>query len=1209
MIIKWGGIVSLSKLEIAGFKSFMNPVTLEFRDQITAILGPNGCGKSNIVDSVRWVLGEQSAKMLRGIKMENVIFNGTEEHKPLGFAQVSLTLNNEKGLFPLDYSEITITRKVYRSGISEYFINKSPCRLKDIRELFADTGTGSNSYAIIDQEIIDFVLNDTHGERKLMFEEAAGIVKYRMRREEAQRKLKLTETDLVRLEDIIEELDRQVRSLRYQVGKAKRYSKIKERLKVWGIVLMRKQLSALLAEKRGIESELDTVLEKTEREDFSLGESESLLQRKRDDLGRLESGYNELQNKRYEIRSRIQSSEEKVIQLNERKSEASRRIERARQEIEEANNRLANLAERIAAIEADRSGIEARLEERKAAMADVSEEYKEVSERVSVLKEELLKVKQTQLDFIQDKLRIKNSLEHFNETLTQIEDKVRGVREDILVLEQETNRLKSTKESYEEDVSRVRSELEEAERKREKVVSRIKSTEEGIAAKSILLASKKEEAAKVRSRYELLKGMVENLEGYSTGTRLLVKKDSVRFRGPLADLIVVDEKYKAALLAVLHDKLDSVLVNGMDEAFDAIREIVGHEVGATKMLFAGGARSIEDTDVLGHPGCIGRLSDFVSMKQDEGGLIHALIGNVLLFEDLDSAMRFVQSGGNGGFDAVTLNGVYIEDGKGVTYSGNRDEDITLIGRVEAVEKLEEKTQRLTEELSLIEGEYQSLLDEKSVLTDELVTLEGKIVSLRRELADKLSLLQEAERDYIMKREKASLLMNSLDEMEGSRAELLAKIEETRMTLEMQEGSSNMPQIGDLESEFSSLQGRKEELEARLTEMKIEIASLKGDYEKKEDEVRVVREMRAQYEELVTQREREIEEAEKEMRELDEGMAVERENVRSFDEEESKCKGELDDLYAALEERRREITDIEKKIKEKQQERERIFARRNEIDVKLSTIDTRMRDIIEKARELYEEDLSCYLGGLEIPLSEDEIGVDEEALAREKRKLESLGPVNLAAIEEYEEKKERLDFLLSQKDDLVRAKEELNEAIRKINKRARKQFLEMFEIVKKNFAETFQVLFEGGEADLSLSEGIDPLEADVVISARPKGKKLQDISLLSGGERTLTALALLFALYKAKPSPFCIFDEVDAPLDEANVQRFVKMLERFKEDTQFIIITHNKRTMEIASTLYGVTMEEKGVSKIVSVDLTNVENVLKTNKTPARRLINSTVSSN
>jgi len=1201
--------VSLNKLEMVGFKSFMSPVTLRFNEGITAILGPNGCGKTNIVDAVRWVLGEQSSRQLRSTKMENVIFNGTQLHKPKGCAIVNLTLNNERGLFPIDYSEVTITRKVYRSGISEYFLNKTPCRLKDIKEFFADTGTGSHSYAVIEQEMMDYVLNDAHGDRRQMFEEVAGIVKYRMRREEAKRKLKLTESDLVRLEDIIEELGKQVRSLRYQVGKAKRFKTIREKIKHWELVLIRKTLAELLGEKRRVESELAGVKELSEEGGASLEEMERLVESEKLVLLDMENGSTEKQNRRYEIRRRIQVCEEKVIQLTERRGEAIRNAERAGQEIAEAKNRLAGIAERMDGVDSEMAGIMDSTSREEHSIRTIEEECQGVSDNIEVIKPRLMEHKQTRLDFIQDQVRIKSSLEHYESILENLETRASEIRERVIALEVENAALMSERKKKESEMEAVRARLADTESEREDVADRLRDVEKRVFELEKSFSERRADLARLNSRHDLVVRMQENFEGFSGGARYVLEKNDDRVRGPIAELFKVEDKYRPALEAVLGGILDGVVVDTFSSAMDLMAEISEKGLGRIRLFPEDGGGIEAPGEVSGADGLIGPLSSLVEVRGASESLAGSLLGRTYVFENADHALKFMSKERFEGYDAVTLSGMYFCSGKGIYYSGSSTEEISLLGRSEEIAKMKKSMSRLEERTSALEMECTSEREKRETFKSRIREMEASLVDLRSEAVEKGEELREVERDHVMKSEKRILLLKSLEELETSRMETLSKLEEARLTLQMKEDGEGASRLSELESELALLQSRRKELQSALAEKKVQLVSLQGSMERKREEKRGLQEMERQFREIIEQREIEISSSGEEAAGIEKIIEEERSRTTEWLEGERTVQQEIDELSGSIEEKRNTVTEIEKELKRRQVERESIFSRENEIRIGLSSIETRIKDLVDKGMDVFHEDLGCYLSGEQIPVTEDENGVTPEALDREKKKLESLGPVNLAAVEEYNEKKERLDFLSSQRDDLVKAKDELNEAIRKINRIARKCFTDVFGTVRKHFHETFKVLFEGGEADLMLSEDSDPLEADIIIKARPKGKRFQDISLLSGGERALTSLALLFALYRAKPSPFCIFDEVDAPLDDANIQRFVRMLREFQDDTQFIIITHNKHTMEAASMLYGVTMEEKGVSSLVSVNLESIEEVIGVKETPAEVLVEHSVSPN
>ena len=1201
--------MSLSRIEMVGFKSFMAPIHLQFKPGITAIMGPNGCGKTNIVDAVRWVLGEQSARQLRSTKMENVIFNGTQQHKPMGSAVVNLTINNERGQFPLDYAEITITRKVYRSGVSEYFINKTPCRLKDIRDLFADTGTGSHSYSVIEQEMIDWVLNDVHGERRLMFEEAAGIVKYRMRREEAQRKLDLTDADLVRLEDILEELRKQVRSLKYQMAKARRYQIVRDRIRGWEVIHLRAQLSKIVAERRTAEADHTKFLTLSRSEDHSLGELERKVEEARAAHLELERRRTELQNRRYEIRRTIQSSEEKVIQYTERQNQAGVRIDRAQREVEEAEGRLARITERAAEVNDLIAGTASRIGSEEEALLALSQDFRELVENIQVLTARLIDLKQTQLDFLQDQVRTKSALEHFENVLRDLDARSGETRQKITDTEKEGKGLAAEREIKAAAHREIEEALAGLERERSGVADSIQDQEKRIFERERFLAEKRAELAHLRSKHDLLQRMKDDFEGFPGGARHLLASGDSRVRGPLVEFLKVEDRFKPACEAVLAGMLEGVVVEHITTALDLVNELAEKKPGRVR-LFAEDARAAErraDTEAV--PGCLGMLGSFVKVDDSRKALVESLLGGVYLFEDASRALDFVSSERGALASAVTLSGVSFSGTAGVYFAGGAAEEFSLLGRSDDLERIKETISSLDHEVAALTVSCDEERRARENLQARVRELEGDIHRGRDELSRRRDELQGIEKDHAMRKEKVSLLLKTIDEIETSRFDVLSKLEESRLSLRMHEEGGALGPAAMIESDLAALQKRKEEVEAALTEKKIALASLKGALDKDREELRGLAGMETQFGGIVDERRREIAASGEELAGLASAVDAERSVVRGFLQEESSFEHGLRELAGSLEERLAEADTVEKELKGRKAERERIFERLNEIKIMLSTLDTRMRSLVDKAQEMYAADLGCYLEGKELPLTDEEGSITKEMLDREKKKLESIGPVNLAAVDEFNEKKTRLDFLESQKADLVQAKDELAEAIKKINARARSQFLETYELVRKYFQETFQILFEGGEADLILGEGTDPLEADIIITARPKGKRLQDIALLSGGERALTALALLFALYKAKPSPFCIFDEVDAPLDDANIQRFLRMLQAFKKDTQFIIITHNKRTMEVAETLYGVTMEERGISSVVSVDFDGVEKVLRNRAASERVPVPSEVSPN
>ncbi|MCD6380240.1 chromosome segregation protein SMC [bacterium] len=1201
--------MGLTKLELFGFKSFMNPITLEFNKGITAILGPNGCGKTNIVDSVRWALGERSAQQLRSDKMEDVIFNGTQEHKPVGYAKVNLTLDNEKGTFPLEYSEIMITRKVYRSGISEYFINKTPCRLKDIKELFADTGTGSHSYAVIEQEMMDFVLNDSHGERKEMFEEAAGIVKYRMRREEAKRKLKLTQSDLLRLDDILEELGKQVNSLRYQVGKTKRYKRLKERIRDWELLFIRNKLAAFLEEKGKNEKELYEIQQLSGKETVSTGELERELEARKFELIEIEKNNTEFQNKRYDVRKNIQSVEEKIIQISEQRREMERRVERAEKEIEEARKRMEKITDRIDIVASESDEIYVKMEDGKAEIVGYEKEYDEISSRVNALKIKLAGLKQTQLSFIQDQARLKNDIEHHKSVLGEIDSRISGGRDQVLALEEESGRLSRDKEELQSEVVSMQNYLQENKRKRRELSEEADKTRGKLSDLEDLISERKTRLARLNSEYDLYTQMIQEFEGFPSGARHLLKNGSTHIKGPIAELLNVDEKLRTALESVLGGMLDAIVVSNFSGALELVKELETKHLGSARFLIE--SYSADEKGKIGNiNGLLGKLSSFVKVKDGVKGFRGNFFAKILVFEETEQAVDFISSySGSLPYDVVSLSGVFLRSSGEVYFSGMEENEISLLGRSERVEKIKKKIEGLDSEIKSYKNKQSNYIRKQEAIQNKIKIYQDEFLVTEANLSNKRDELQEKERNYIMKREKCNLLAGTLEELEESRNDILSQLEEAKLSIEMQQSSDDTLQISSIDSDWERTQIKKDETESSITQRKVALASFQGEYEKKKEEIRGLQEMQKHFGDVIQRRNVEITSLKSELVESSERLKGERAIVKDLFENERFFQSKIDNLHDNLEEKRRNSSEIERNLKERQRRRDNLVSSENRLKVNVSSLETKMNDSIDVANDLYGEDYRCYLEGIQIPPSEEENGVSYDMLAGEKGKLERLGPVNLAAIEEYNEKKKRLDFLEYQKEDLIKAREELEEAISKINTKARRLFKETFDLVKGYFSETFEILFEGGEATLSLSENSDPLEADINISARPKGKRLQDISLLSGGERALTSLAILFALYKVKPSPFCILDEVDAPLDDVNVKRFIRMVKNFSTETQFIVITHNKGTMEMADSLLGVTMQEKGVSTVVGVDMESVEDIISKNKKSSNKIKESAISRN
>jgi chromosome segregation protein len=724
-----------------------------------------------------------------------------------------------------------------------------------------------------------------------------------------------------------------------------------------------------------------------------------------------------------------------------------------------------------------------------------------------------------------------------------------------------------------------------------------------------LLSEGKTKLARLNSQYDLYTQMIQEFEGFPSGARHLLKNGSTHIKGPIAEILNVDEKFRTALESVLGGMLDAIVVGNFSGALELVKELETKHLGSARFLIE--SYSGDDKEEVGNiNGLLGKLSSFVKVKDSVKGFRGSFFDKILVFKKTEQAVDFIGSySGRLPYDVVSLSGVFLRSSGEVYYSGMEENEISLFGRSERVEKIKKKIEGLDSEIKSYKNKQSNYIKKQEIIQSKIKILQDEFLVTEDNLSNKRDELQEKERNYIMKREKCNLLAITLEELEGARNDILSQLEEAKLSIEIQQSSDDTLQISSMDSDWEKAQIKRDETESNITQLKVALASFQGEYEKKKEEIRGLQEMQKQFGDVIRRRSVEITSLKSELVESDERLKSERAVVKDLLENERFFQSKIDDLHDKLEEKRRSSSEIERNLKERKQRRDNLVSSENQLKVNISSLETKMNDSIDVANDLYGEDYRCYLEGIQIPLSEEENRVTYDMLAGEKGKLERLGPVNLAAIEEYDEKKKRLDFLVSQKEDLIKAKEELEEAISKINTKARRLFKETFDLVKGYFSETFEILFEGGEAALSLSENSDPLEANINISARPKGKRLQDISLLSGGERALTSLAILFALYKVKPSPFCILDEVDAPLDDVNVKRFIRMVKNFSTETQFIVITHNKGTMEMADSLLGVTMQEKGVSTVVKVDMESIDDIISRNKKKSNKIKESAISRN
>lgn len=1171
--------MQLTKLEIKGFKSFGDKVVINFDKGITGIVGPNGCGKSNVVDSIRWVLGEQKTRMLRSEKMENIIFNGTKKRKPTQLAEVSLTFKNTKNLLPTEYTEVTITRRYYRSGESEYLLNGVNCRLKDITNLFMDTGIASNSYAIIELKMVDDILNDKDNSRRALFEEAAGISKFKTRKKETLKKLKDTDDDLDRVEDLLFEIEKNLKSLEKQARQAEKYYKLKEEYKVESVALARKTVAdksnRFKSLEKAIQQESDKKLE--------------INQMMTNQEATIEKGKTELINKEKLLASRQRTLNEHVNKI--RQFESERKIKNER--LTFLQDKSDNLREQL---EADKKSndrasfsLESLRNELEGAAKDLSIIEQEVHSLQKIYAEQKELSQEAQLAY-----------EEHRKTFTSKRERLFNLKKEIEIKEIQLQTLKSEFEKTETDSSEQSENLERfdeklqllEEQKEEKgsLLTKRKAEEDkqtkAIQDTTDTIDMIREEMTQVgrkldskRNEYNLTKSLVENLEGFPEAIKFLKKKANWNKNAPLlSDIITCDDKYRVTIENYLESYMNYYIVDTERQAFEAVNILSDASKGKANFFVLDAFDKYEPLPSKLYDNAI-PATEIVEYEPKYRRLIGYILENVFIVKGgpgdipMDEDAVFITESGK-----YTKRKFSVSGGSVGLFEGKR------IGRAKNLEKLQKDIKDLESKSVNIKDRLDQKQQELARLKSN--TFKSDIEELQREF----NMVNE---EYISVKTRKEQLSQMLSTHANRKEEIVKGIE--RLTQEL---DKLLPQVEEEEVIFAELESGISELEEKA---KTEAATLSEKsqvfneknilYHQKQNRVESIKQ-EISYKETafesskqrITKNQDELERNELEIRKLiDTSENNEDELIEMYDEKESIEKGVNEaekDYYA----QRGDIDVAEKTLRELRHKRELSDTLIMEQQNKLNETKLELSSVKERLSVEFKVDLDAILKEDVVP---DERPADEieERVLKLRSKIENMGPINPMAMEAYDEIKERHTFITEQKNDLVEAKDSLLQTIEEIDTVAKDTFLEAFALIKDNFIKVFRSLFtEEDDCDLKLTDPDNPLESSIDIMAKPKGKRPLTINQLSGGEKTLTATSLLFAIYLLKPAPFCIFDEVDAPLDDANIDKFNNIIKKFSNESQFIIVTHNKRTMASTDIIYGITMIEQGVSRVVPVDL-------------------------
>ena len=1170
-------------LELVGFKSFAEKIRFDFEPGVTAIVGPNGCGKSNVADAIRLVMGEQNARLLRGLKMEDVIFNGTDQRKPIGLAEVSLTLSGVDKRLNVDYSEITVTRRVLRSGEGQYFINKNLCRLKDIDDLFMGTGIGLSAYSIIEQGKMDMVLSSKPEDRRFIFEEAAGITRYKEKKREALRKLESTEENLLRLSDIIREVKRQLASVERQAARARRAKEIGDTLKGLEVQFGAKRLSEvdlkireteeMRAVVKGREEAIGKLIEELEAEQVSLRESLHSIDR---ELGTVHARRAGVSGNIEQNRHRIESNVRLIHELGENEELYGKEIEELRaalgvleKEERDLRGALEEAARECQKASGDLNAAVERLESGRESLREGEEgENRQRSELIEIISA----ISRCKNELAGNVLASRNAA--LRATRLQVED--RDLAEKIELARRECQEKQARRKGLETVRGAAAKDLEAAE-ERMRDVRRAEVELGGERLKD------EKSLSSMESRRELLERYRDAREGFSEGVQV-VMREAAREAGSLGGVMgVVAEKvrahpgYELAIEAALGHALQCIVTSSMDGVCAAISFLKGNADAA--FLPHDELLEAPALDAPQGEGLRGSAMDFVAVSDDFIQVVKCLLRDTYIVSTLDGALK--------------LRGVCRPGVKLATCSG---ELLVARGEVSVRSGARGPSPILTRagELEQILAELQS----KRARSAESTRLAGEIEKERGEgesvLAAAREKLQRSEIDLAEARTEELRMTGVLEHFEGERAaakEEEAEIEAAQMESELtrrrleeeiadaeKRHVENQEALGARRGELEACAKEQEQFQLAVTELKMFLAAAREkESSRREALERVMREVAKSVEILKTREEQRLRASSRRC-ELASEIEILRNEIESLVNERDTTDTDArqrEEKKAAAYQRQAQIDELLKgKIVSLGGVKDEI----GRLDVALAEQGAVRRGLLERIREQYSEDLA----GVSIDSQIGDWMQVEATIGQLKEKLTRIGPVNMVAIEEHKELEARLKYLTDQEQDLLSAKDSLAKAITKMNAETTKMFTTTFEAIRGNFKEIYKELFGGGSTDLILEEGVNVLEAGVNIVARPPGKKLQNISLLSGGEKALTAIALLFAIFKVRPSPFCVLDEIDAPLDESNINRFLAMLGHFLKESQFIIVTHNKRTISMADVMYGITMEESGVSKVVSV---------------------------
>ena len=1171
----------LSKLEIVGFKSFAQKTILKFNGGISAIVGPNGCGKSNIVDAIRWVLGEQKTSVLRSDVMENVIFNGTKNRKPLSMAEVSLTLENTKGILPSEYSEVTVTRRLFRNGESEYLINKNKCRLKDIVDLFMDTGLGADSYSVIELKMVEAILSGRPEERRALFEEAAGIKKYKLRRKEAAKKLETVTADLTRVQDILDEVRKNVASLGRQAQKTRRYNNLMSEYKSLESSLLIQNYNILNDKSFRLKEEIGKLNQQKIKLEFDASETERQIRQLKEKYTVLENQYNlliadeaVLQEKISNLEKSIAVSTEKLNNLNQSRDKIENEISIAHRNIEQSQSEIQNIELEIQNIQKLITELENKLSVTKEEKISISNQLNEAKSLADSANEKVFTL-QSSIN------NLKNQQNRSLDRKKMLERKVQGNFEEARRLELQIKEINAELEGVENKRAQLQNDLLYAEKLLASEKERQLALQNRIESLKIKLNDKKNAVSSKKNTLEFLKSIVDTNQTaqFIRNSTELRKNSEIN---QLAELVATDDEYLVPVIAVLNYLADFYFVDSVSEAANAVDLLKQSKKGQAAFI----AKDLIPENPKSDENTLAQMSFFDIIRCDEKvrNFLQLILGTCLITDNDTAAIELVSTGKCN--CAVSKTGLFVHK-SGYIYGGSEQkEKQSKLGRKEKIEKVQSSIAELNNAIDEFEKQISDINEELKLIDIHLLTTnvrqaESNLRNFEQKIAQTELRRQALEQSYEIVSQSNTQIEEEIVEISNEVELLEQKIHENTAALQIAKEefavtNSNLAKI--------DIQIRK--IDDDIKSIEIELAKLNSELNSKDNDKKRLLQILRSLEIKIQQKQEELLNGGRLSEELSDKIIFESSNLE-------KLKTEYQNLLNKNDFLKSEKNSLSEQINQYNEVLSNLHSDYNKLKDALYQTEIKLSEINVQAESIKNKLIEDYQTNFEVPLPKipEDFNVEDAKtkIIEIKNKLNALGNVNFLALEEYEKETERLAFYENQINDLLNAEKTLKETIAEINLAAERNFSETYEKIHNNFKILFKTLFgEEGEAELRIDEG-KLLETDIEIIAKPPNKRPTSIEQLSGGEKTLTAIALLFAIYLVKPSPFCILDEVDAPLDDANIDKFLYLIRQFSNNTQFIIVTHNKRTMTAANTLYGVTMQEVGVSKTVSVSLAEIEN--------------------